>query len=278
MKIAFVADSTIGLAPEQAEAQGVYLVPQQVIIEGKAFRDYVEIHPQEVVAAQLGGKKVGTSQPLPQDYEVLYERLLGAFERIVSVHVSSKLSGTVSTARAVAERFGDRVKVLDSLSINGGLHFVLEEARRRLAQGVPWEGLEAAVAPLLPQIRGYVLPATLTYLHRGGRIGGLQHFVGSLLKILPILEVYGGTVQPRERARGYHKGLQRMAELMHKDYPEGARVILAHSDNLQATQALAELIRQEGVVIEDVRECGAAVAAHTGPGTAAMFVAPRQSL
>ncbi|MER3443819.1 MAG: fatty acid-binding protein DegV, partial [Meiothermus sp.] len=202
MKTAFVADSTIGLTPEQAEAQGVYLVPQQVIVEDKAFRDHVEIRPEQVVQAQLGGKKVSTSQPLPQDYEALYERLLGTFNRIVSVHVSSKLSGTVSTARAVAQRFGERVKVLDSLSVNGGLQFVLEEARHKLAQGVPWEGLEAAVAPLLPKIRGYVLPATLTYLHRGGRIGGLQHFVGSLLKILPILEVYGGTVQPRERVRG----------------------------------------------------------------------------
>lgn len=275
MKTAFVADSTIGLTPEQAEAQGVYLIPQQVIVEGKAFRDHVEIRPEQVVQAQLGGKKVSTSQPLPQDYEALYERLLGAFDRIVSVHVSSKLSGTVSTAKAVAQRFGERVKVLDSLSVNGGLHFVLEEARRKLAQGVPWEGLEAAVAPLLPKIRGYVLPATLTYLHRGGRIGGLQHFVGSLLKILPILEVYGGTVQPRERVRGYHKGLERMAELLHKDYPGGARVILAHSENPQAVETLRGLIRQEGVVVEGVRECGAAVAAHTGPGTSAIFAGPR---
>ncbi|WP_027894135.1 DegV family protein [Calidithermus chliarophilus] len=275
MKTAFVADSTIGLTPEQAEAQGVYLIPQQVIVEGKAFRDHVEIRLEQVVQAQLGGKKVSTSQPLPQDYEALYERLLGAFDRIVSVHVSSKLSGTVSTAKAVAQRFGERVKVLDSLSVNGGLHFVLEEARRKLAQGVPWEGLEAAVAPLLPKIRGYVLPATLTYLHRGGRIGGLQHFVGSLLKILPILEVYGGTVQPRERVRGYHKGLERMAELLHKDYPGGARVILAHSENPQAVETLRGLIRQEGVVVEGVRECGAAVAAHTGPGTSAIFAGPR---
>lgn len=275
MKTAFVADSTIGLTPEQAEAQGVYLIPQQVIVEGKAFRDHVEIRLEQVVQAQLGGKKVSTSQPLPQDYEALYERLLVTFDRIVSVHVSSKLSGTVSTAKAVAQRFGERVKVLDSLSVNGGLHFVLEEARRKLAQGVPWEGLEAAVAPLLPKIRGYVLPATLTYLHRGGRIGGLQHFVGSLLKILPILEVYGGTVQPRERVRGYHKGLERMAELLHKDYPGGARVILAHSENPQAVETLRGLIRQEGVVVEGVRECGAAVAAHTGPGTSAIFAGPR---
>ena len=119
------------------------------------------------------------------------------------------------------------------------------------------------------------LPAPLTYLHRGGRIGGLQHFIGSLLKILPILEVHDGLVNPIDRVRGWHKGLERLADLLHKAYPGGARVILAHAENPEALGQLQGLIRHEGIVIEDVRECGAAVAVHTGPGTVALFAAPR---
>ncbi|MER3443440.1 MAG: hypothetical protein C4333_04690 [Meiothermus sp.] len=88
----------------------------------------------------------------------------------------------------------------------------------------------------------------------------------------PFLLIYP---EDRERVRGYHKGLERMAELLHKDYPGGARVILAHSENPQAVETLRGLIRQEGVVVEGVRECGAAVAAHTGPGTSAIFAGPR---
>ncbi len=273
-RTAFVADSTLGLSPQEALERGVHLVPQQVILEGRSYRDYVEISPEEVIQAQLAGQRVSTSQIAAPDLEALYQSLLEKFDRIVSVHVSSRLSGTYATACKVAERFGQRVKVLDSLSLNGGLSFVLEEARRKLAAGVAWEKLEEAVAPLVAQVRGFVLPATLDYLHRGGRIGGLQHFVGSLLKLLPLLEVREGLVQPIERARGWHKGLQRLALAFHKAYPSGARVVLAHAYNPQGLEALREQVCLEGVVVEDVRACGPAVAAHTGPGTVALFAAP----
>ncbi len=272
---AFVADSTLGLSPQEALKQDIYVVPQQVILEGKSYRDYVEMTPDQVIQAQLAGKKVGTSQISAADLEVLYKDLLEKFDRIVSVHVSSKLSGTCSTARMVAEKFGNRIKVIDGLTLNGGLSFVIEEARRKLAAGVSWDQLEEAVAPLVQRIRGFVLPATLEYLHRGGRIGGLQHFIGSLLKLLPVLEIKDGLVKPLERARGWHKGLQQLAEAFHKAYPEGARVVLAHAYNPQGVEELRKLISHEGVVVEDVRECGPAVAAHTGPGTVALFAVPR---
>lgn len=274
-RTAFVADSTLGLSPQEALEREVYVIPQQVIIEGQSYRDYVEMTPDEVIQAQLSGKKVGTSQISPVDLEALYKDLLEKFDRIVSVHVSSKLSGTCSTARMVAEKFGNRIKVLDSLSLNGGLSFVIEEARRKLSAGVSWDKLEEAIAPLIERMRGFVLPATLEYLHRGGRIGGLQHFIGSLLKLLPVLEVRDGLVRPLARARGWHKGLEELSQAFHQAFPEGARVILAHAYNPQGIEELRKLISQEGVVIEDVRECGPAVAAHTGPGTVALFAAPR---
>lgn len=274
-RTAFVADSTLGLSPQEALERGIHLVPQQVILEGQGYRDYLEMTPDQVIQAQLAGKKVSTSQVSAVDLETLYKDLLEKFDRIVSVHVSSKLSGTYETARKVAEQFGNRVKVIDGLTLNGGLSFVIEEVRRKLAAGVPWDRLEEAIAPLVQRIRGFVLPATLEYLHRGGRIGGLQHFIGSLLKLLPVLEVRDGLVRPLERARGWHKGLQQLAEAFHKAFPEGARVVLAHAYNPQGVEDLRKLISQEGVVIEDVRECGPAVAAHTGPGTVALFAAPR---
>lgn len=273
-RTAFVADSTLGLSPQEALERDIYLVPQQVILEGQSYRDYLEMTPDQVIQAQLAGKKVSTSQVSAVDLEALYKELLEKFDRIVSVHVSSKLSGTYATARKVAEQFGNRVKVIDALTLNGGLSFVIEEVRRKLAAGVPWERLEEAIAPLVQSIRGFVLPATLEYLHRGGRIGGLQHFIGSLLKLLPVLEVRDGLVRPLERVRGWHKGLQQLAEAFHKAFPEGARVVLAHAYNPQGVEELRKLISQEGVIIEDVRECGPAVAAHTGPGTVALFAAP----
>lgn len=273
-RTAYVADSTLGLSPEEALAQDVYTVPQQVVVDGKSYRDYLEMTPEQVALAQKAGKKISTSQVSPTDLGDLYERLLHTCERVVSVHVSGKLSGTVQTAQNLAQKFGGRIRVLDSLSINGGLQLVLDEARARLESGVSWERLEEAVAPLCARVRGYILPATLEYLRRGGRISGLQHVVGSLLKVLPVLEVKDGGVGPVERARGWNSGLRALTERFHRQFPEGARVHLAHAYDEGALEALRAHMRKEGVVLESVRQAGAAVMAHTGPGTVAVFAAP----
>mgnify|MGYP003389910383 FL=1 len=169
--VAFVADSTLGLSPEEAKSLGIHVVPQQVLHRGRSFRDLVEIAPGEVLRLLCSGERLTTSQVAPEDLRKLYEALLRTHGRVVSVHVSGLLSGTVDTAKKVAQAFGERVKVLDSWSLSGGLLLVLERARRLLEEGVAWEHLEEALAPYRERVRGYVLPATLHYLHRSGRGG-----------------------------------------------------------------------------------------------------------
>jgi DegV family protein with EDD domain len=274
MNIAYVTDSTIGLSPREAEQQGCYSIAQQVVLGGKSYRDYLEITPEQIMQAQKGGQKVGTSQPAPEDIEQTYRTLLQTHEAILSVHVSGKLSGTYSTAKNVAAQFGGRVLVLDGLTLNGGLSFLIEEARRLLARGYAVKQLEPPLSAYAGRICGFVVPATLEYLHRGGRIGGLQAFLGGLLKITPILHIEGGLVKAKDRARGFERALDKVASLLHQRFPEGARVVLAHSDNLEGVAHLHNLIRSEGIVVQDIRHCGAAVSAHTGPGTVALFAAP----
>jgi DegV family protein with EDD domain len=275
-KTAFVADTTLGLSPEEALEKGIHLVPVQVIHGGRSYRDLLEIGPEEVLALLEKGERLSTSQAAPEDLRATYERLLLDHDRVLSVHLSGKLSGTVATAQAVARAYGGRVQVLDSWSLNGGLWLVLEEARRLLQQGVAWERLEAAVAPYRERVLGYVLPKTLTYLHRSGRIGGIARFVGGLLRILPVLLVREGQVEAGPRVRGFMEGMHKMAELFRKDFPEGALVHLAHAGNPEGARALGELLRAEGVEILSVLNAGAAVSVHAGPGTIAFFAGPRR--
>lgn len=275
-KTAFVADTTLGLSPEEALEKGIHLVPVQVIHGGRSYRDLLEIGPEEVLALLEKGERLSTSQAAPEDLRATYERLLLDHDRVLSVHLSGKLSGTVATAQAVARAYGGRVQVLDSWSLNGGLWLVLEEARRLLQQGVAWERLEAAVAAYRKRVLGYVLPKTLTYLHRSGRIGGIARFVGGLLRILPVLLVREGQVEAGPRVRGFMEGMHKMAELFRKDFPEGALVHLAHAGNPEGARALGELLRAEGVEILSVLNAGAAVSVHAGPGTIAFFAGPRR--
>ena len=275
-RTAFVADTTLGLSPEEALEKGIHLVPVQVIHGGRSYRDLLEIGPEEVLALLEKGERLSTSQAAPKDLRATYERLLLDHDRVLSVHLSGKLSGTVATAQAVAQAYGGRVQVLDSWSLNGGLWLVLEEARRLLKEGVAWERLEAAVAAYRKRVLGYVLPKTLTYLHRSGRIGGIARFVGGLLRILPVLLVREGQVEAGPRVRGFMEGMHKMAELFRKDFPEGALVHLAHAGNPEGARALGELLRAEGVEILSVLNAGAAVSVHAGPWTIAFFAGPRR--
>jgi len=274
--VAFVADSTVGLSPEAAKARGIHLVPQQVVWKERTFRDLLEITPEEVVRLLERGEHLTTSQVAPEDLRKAYEALLKTHERVVSVHVSGKLSGTVATALSVAQDFGGRVKVVDSWSLNGGLLLVLEEARRLLATGTPWERLEEALAPYRERVLGFVLPRTLTYLHRSGRISGMKHLVGSLLRILPVLEVRGGEVVPGPRVRGFAEGLKKVAELFRRQFPKGALAYVAHVGNPEGARALAEAVRAEGVELQGTLFTGAAVSVHAGPGTVALFAGERR--
>lgn len=156
--VAFVADSTLGLSPKEALGQGIHVVPQQVIWKDKTFRDQLDITDEEVLELLRQGERLSTSQVAPEDLRTTYKTLLQNHERVLSVHVSGHLSGTVATAMAVAREFGERVKVLDSWSLNGGLLLLLEEARRLLGKGVAWERLEETLAPYRERLRGYVPP------------------------------------------------------------------------------------------------------------------------
>ncbi|WP_243029577.1 DegV family protein [Thermus altitudinis] len=273
--VAFVADSTLGLSPEEALSRGIHVVPQQVIWKDKTFRDQLEITDEEVLDLLRQGERLSTSQVAPEDLRTTYKTLLQSHERVLSVHVSGHLSGTVATAMAVAREFGERVKVLDSWSLNGGLLLLLEEARRLLGKGLAWERFEETLAPYRERLRGYVLPQTLTYLHRSGRISGLQRFVGGLLQILPVLEVKGGRVFPGPRVRGFKEGLRKVAELFRRDFPQGGLTYLAHAGNPEGAKALGEVLKAEGVEVLGTLKAGAAVSVHAGPGTVALFAGPR---
>ncbi len=273
MKVAFAADSTIGLDPERARALGFEVIPAKVIVDGVVHRDYLDITPQAVVAAFRAQKSLSTSQPNPEEFARFYEHLLSRHDRVVSAHASSKLSGIYASARQASAAFSGRVKVIDTLSLNAGLRLVLEEARRRLEAGLAWEDLEAALSAYAKRIRGLVLPATLEALLRSGRISGLAGFVGQLLRILPVLAVEKGEVFPIDRVRGFKQGLRRIAELLRRQ--KSASVVLAHAENPEATAELAAMLGPLGIVVDPtIHDAGAAVTAQAGPGAIGVFIRP----
>ncbi len=273
MRVAFVADSTLGLAPARARELGIHVVPARVRIGEADLADYLEATPEAVARAFAEGLPIATSAPPPGAFAEAFRRLLEAHDRVVAVTVSRRLSGTFDSARLAARDFGGRVLVLDSMALNAGLRFLIEAARRWLAEGEAFEGIPARAEAYARRIVGWILPASLEGLFRSGRIGNLTHVLGRVLRVLPVLELKEGRLEAAGRVRGFSRGVRELARRYRPLAPR--RVALAHAENPRAVAELQAAVEALGGRVDPiVHDAGAAVAAHGGPGSVGLIVDP----
>jgi DegV family protein with EDD domain len=208
-----------------------------------------------------------TSQPSVGAFEEAYRALLDGGNEIVSVHLSSKVSGTYNSALMAAQSVGDgKIDVVDSLSTSMALGFMALEAASLARAGRDRQTVAECVRELVAKARVICVVDTLTYLERGGRIGKAAALLGSLLNVKPILQLKDGEVVPLGRARGRPQALNRLVELLERD-GKVSRLAIMHG----AAQADAEQLRERvastypGVDIQ-LTEIGAVLGTHTGPG------------
>lgn len=276
MRIAIVTDSTSDIPQAKADALGVQVVPLYVNFKGKAHKDRLEIKPQDIFTGmQAGADPPSTSQPSPADFKAAYEQALQKADHVLSIHVSSKLSGTVSSAQLAASEFPGRVTVVDSLNVSSGLGMMIERAHELLAQGSP---LSSVVNELERIKNDYTLRftvATLEFLKRNGRIGGARALLGTLLGIKPILTVTKGAVEAAGRARGEKKAIEDIVGHF-KQWGQGRRnirVYFIYTGDAQAVEGLRQGILASGLPLQEgyTTELGAVVATHTGPNAYGFF-------
>ncbi|WP_117236854.1 DegV family protein [Thermus sediminis] len=272
MRIALVTDSTADLPRPLRERLGVWVVPLYVNLGGRVYRDWEEITPKEIFAKVRSGEAFPTtSQPSPEDFAKAYGEALKEADHILSIHISSKLSGTVQSALLAAEGFPGKVAVFDSQAASLGVGMMVLRAQELLSEGV---GLEAVLEEL-SRIRAdhfvRFTVATLEFLRRGGRIGGAQALLGTLLNIKPVLTLKEGRVETAGRARGERKAREEIV----RDFRAWAsgrgriRAFFLYSGEEEAVRELKEMVLASGTPVEEalVSELGAVIASHTGPGT-----------
>jgi DegV family protein with EDD domain len=191
--------------------------------------------------------------------------LLDGGDEIVSVHLSSKVSGTYNSALMAARSVGDgKVEVVDSLSTSMALGFMALEGAKLAQAGR--QAVAACLQGLVPKARVICVVDTLTYLERGGRIGKARALLGSLLNVKPILQLKDGEVVPVGRARGRVQALSRLVELLQRDGKVSQLAIMhgaARADAEQLRERVAS--RYPGLEIQ-LTEIGAVLGTHTGPG------------
>jgi DegV family protein with EDD domain len=276
LNTAIVLDSTADFPEAGDRFVNWRVVPLYVNFGTDSFKDGVELTAREFYERLRTSPQLPTtSQPTPGDFLATYEEL-GAYERILSVHIASNLSGTFQSAGTAAEQLGDgRVRTIDSQSASVAIAMLALAIQRRLERGTTDEEVDALVARYLVEHGLLFTVDTLEFLARGGRIGKAKAFAGQLLNVKPILSIRDGEVLPVKRVRGNRKAFQEFVDALEKNTRDepGLRVGIAHADAPERMVELEKMVRdiRPQAQIEMETSLGAVIGAHAGPGTVGFF-------
>lgn len=273
MAVKIVSDSTADIPDALAARLGITVVPAYVLLDDIAYREGVDLSRDEFYARlQSAPRLPSTSQPTPADFARHLEPLVAAGHQVVCITVPRQLSGTYSSAVQAAQHFGaDAVAVVDATTASvGHLLQVIAAAEDAAAPDAAMASVAGAAAARAERGFGYCMVDTLEYLQKGGRIGKAQAFMGSLLKVKPILKVAEGEVLPVDRPRNLRRGLARLAELV-REQGAAAKLAVAYTTDAapagQLKDLLSDLADPEQTYTVQI---GSAIGTHIGPGAVAV--------
>jgi DegV family protein with EDD domain len=274
---AVVLDSTADFPDAQQRFPNFRIVPLYVRFGDESFKDYVEITPDRFYERlQTDPELPTTSQPTPGDFLATFEELAPQYDRILSIQISSTLSGTFASAESAAEMLGgEAVRVIDSRTVSASVALLGIGVQRRLERGTTDEEIDAYIARYQRDHHLLFTVNTLEYLARGGRIGRAAAFAGNLLNVKPILSIRDGEVIPIKRVRGNAKAFAEFRTLFESTSTDSPnlKVAIAHAsapDRLGALRELVEHVRPHAE-IQVATPLGPVVGTHAGPGTVGFF-------
>jgi DegV family protein with EDD domain len=279
--VAVVSDSNAYLPKQLAQANDMVMLQQYVLFADgrRVHEDEVDLDAffEEMRSAEQLSK---TSHPTAEDFRGVYEKLLGDSDAIVSVHSSGQISHTVDAAREAVEQLGaqERIQVVDSESAGGGLGLIALAAARRAAAGESAERVVATAEEAKAELKMWFAIDTLEFLRRSGRIGGASAWVGSTLRVKPILTIESGQMTPVERVRTSERAFERLVDYARQRHASGADAwVVQHVRAPDTADRLVEQAREVfGTDPVFCSEIGAVVGAHTGPGLVGLgALAPR---
>lgn len=274
-KIKLVTDSTADLSEDLIRKYDIHVVPLKVHMEQDVYRDGVDISPAVFYPrlAQLRELPT-TSQPSPGEFKEVYEKLAQDGSKIISIHLSSLLSGTYQSALLAKNMLPDLdITVIDSKSVTTGLGLILINVAKEIENGKNHEEIVEFVESLSNNLYIFFVVDTLEYLQKGGRIGKAQAMLGSLLNIKPLLSIDDGIVTPVEKVRGQKKALERLIQLAKEKICENSQIAIVNGANPDGAKRVKEkLIAEIGLREFIFSEVGPVVGTHAGPGVLGIAV------
>lgn len=273
-KIAIVTDSTSYIPADLVQKHGITVAPQVLIWDDKTYRDGIDIQSAEFFTRLKTAKTMATtSQVSVADMQAIFQSLVEKEYEVLGIFISSKLSGTIQSAMQAKDLMGEagsKVAVFDSSSTAMALGFQVLAAARAAQDGATLQECVVLAEKARENTGVFFAVDTLEFLHRGGRIGGAQRFLGTLLNMKPILAVQDGRVAGLERIRTKTKAHERVLELIVENTKGKKPIRLAtlHANAVEDAKTLLAKAEQTLNPIESIfSEVSPVVANHAGPGT-----------
>jgi len=270
-KIALVTDSTADLTEEMKAEGDTHVIPLKVLFGEQEYLDG-EITSEEFYRRlEKETELPRTSQPSPEEFFRLYSELLEEYQEIISIHISSGLSGTYNAARLAKEKIKGKIHLIDSKTISMGVGLMMLEATKLMREGIDSVHIVEKLSTARNNVETLFTVNTLEYLQKGGRIGRVQGIMGSFLNIKPVIRVGDdGVYQSYGKARSQEKALKSIVEAF-QELSKGKKTVrfgVAHGAASQAGIYLRDAMENAFQIPASIfTQVGPVIGVHTGPGT-----------
>lgn len=267
-----VTDSSAGLSRDLVEAHDIEVLPLKVHFGRTTYREGEDLDIRQFYQLLSQAEVLPTtSQPSAGEFYEVYSPLTAHGDSVISIHISSKLSGTCQSALAAKDMLPEAdITVIDTLSVSAGQGMIVLAAAEAVRKGGSRDEVIALVERVIEGIEILFVVDTLEYLQKGGRIGGAAALAGALLNLKPLLEIRDGRVEPLARVRTRKKALRRALEVLEERFrgQDSLRMAVLHAQCPSEAEQLAQKVRERfGCMSPYLAEISPVIGTHCGPGT-----------
>ena len=281
MRIAVVTDSNSGITQKQASEMGVFVLPMPFMIDGDTYFEDITLTQEQFYEKLENDADISTSQPSPDAVMELWDKVLAEYDQLVHIPMSSGLSGSCQTATmfAMEEQYEGKVFVVDNQRISVTLAQSVKDAQMLAAQGADGAHIKKRLEETKMDSAIFITVDTLKYLKKGGRITPAVAMIGTLLKIKPVLSIFGETLDSYAKARTVKQAKSIMVEAIQKELAERLQdpeckhthIGVAHTQNAEAAE---DFVKELQEIFPDadfmVAPLSLSVSCHVGPGSIAV--------
>lgn len=273
--LAWITDSTAFIPEELKQHPDFYVIPLNIHFGEKQFIDGVDLTSAELYEQIKNATEFPkTSQPSAGEFAEKFKEIAENYEQAIAVHLSSELSGTLASSIAGAGIADFPITFVDSLSLSYGITGLLEKGMELYEDGASVEDIKAQLDKMAGTLNNYILMGQLEQLYKGGRMNGVQFFLGSLLKVKPVIQITSeGKLEATDKVRSEKKALQYLVDKVIEAHPSGqGKIYLMQGNVLEQANQLKQMIQEKAPQLEVViGDISSTLAVHAGEGTLAVL-------